>query len=48
MKRYNVIFSLYEGIKTTIVEAFTESEAIEKARKEMSCLPIRFKKCIEL
>lgn len=48
MKTYNVIFTLYGGIKTTIIEAMTEQEAIEKAKNKMSFLPVCFKECVEL
>lgn len=48
MKNYNVIFTLYGGIKAIIVEAESKEEAIKKAKYKCGCYPVRFRECIEL
>lgn len=48
MKTYNVIFTLYGGIKSIPVKAENEKQAREKATAECGFLPVRFKKCVEV
>lgn len=48
MKKYSVSFLLYGGFRIVPVEAENEKEAIEKAKKENSHLPVRFNRCVEI
>lgn len=48
MKDYNVIFTLYGGLKAVIVTADNKQEAIKKASEKCGLYPVHFKECIEL
>lgn len=47
MKKYNVLFSLYGGLRVIPIEANSEKDAIEKAKNKNEFLPVRLIECVE-